>query len=44
MTIGTWSEPVEGREVAPQLLKAGNINGFAKARSMTLGICSPERG
>ena len=44
MTIGTWSEPVEGREVASQLLKAGNMCGFANARSMMLGICSPDRG
>ena len=44
MTIGTWSEPVEGRKVASQLLKAGNMCGFAKARSMTLGLCSLDRG
>ena len=44
MTIGTWSEPVEGREVASQLLKARNMCRLAKARSMTLGLCSPDRG
>ena len=44
MTIGTWSEPVNGREVASQHLKAGNLCGFANARSMTLGLCSPDRG
>ena len=44
ITIGKWSEPVEGREVVSQLLKAGNMCGFAKARSMTLGLCFPDRG
>ena len=44
ITIGTWSEPVEEREVVFQLLKAGNMCGFANARSMTLGHCSPDRG
>lgn len=28
MTMGTWSEPVEGREMASQLRKAGNMCGF----------------
>ena len=44
MTIGTWSEPVERREVGSQLLKAGNRCGFANGRSMMLGFCSPDRG
>ena len=44
ITIATWSEPVEGRVVASQLRKAGNMSGFVKARSMTLGLWPPERG
>ena len=44
MTIGTWSEPVKGREVASQHLKAGNVCGFANARWMTLGLWSTDRG
>ena len=43
MTIGTWSEPVEGREVASQLLKTGNMCGFANARSIMLGLYCPDR-
>lgn len=43
ITMGTWSEPVEGREVASHFLKAGNICGFANARSMTLGLCSLDK-
>ena len=43
-TIRTWSKPVEGREVVSQLLMAGNMFGFAKARSMTHGLCWPDRG
>ena len=44
MTIGTWFKPVEGRELASHLPQAGNMSGFAKARSMTPGLCSPDRG
>ena len=44
MTIETWSKPVEGWEVASELLKAGNMCRFANARSLTLGLCSPDRG
>ena len=44
MTMGTWSDPVEGRVVASQDWKAGRMRGFAKARSMALGLKVPERG
>ena len=44
MRMGTWSDPVEGREVASQDWKAGRMRGLAKARSMALGLKDPERG
>ena len=44
MRIGTWSEPVEGREEASQASKAGDINGLEKAKSITPGLWDPERG
>ena len=44
MRMGTWSEPVEGRDEASQDAKAGAIYGLAKARSITPGLCDPERG
>ena len=44
MRIGTWSDPVEGREVASQDRKAGRMRGLANARSMALGLKEPERG
>ena len=40
----TWADPVEGRVVASQDWKAGWMSGFAKARSMALGLEVPERG
>jgi len=43
IVIGTWSEPVEGRE-ASQLLTRGRWGGFAKARSMTEGRAFPTKG
>jgi len=43
IVIGTWSEPIKGREVS-QLLTNGRSRGFAKARSMTEGRAFPERG
>ena len=43
IVIGTWSEPVEGRE-ASQLLTRGKRGGFAKARSITEGRALPTRG
>ena len=42
--MGTWSDPVEGREVASEDWKAGRMRGFAKARSMVLGLKVAERG
>jgi len=43
IVIGTWSEPVEGRE-ASQLLTRGRRGGFAKARSITEGRALPTKG
>jgi len=43
MVMGTWSEPVEGREVSQPLPKSRS-RGFAKARSMTEGRTFPQRG
>lgn len=42
--MGTWSEPVEWRIVASQAEKAGDICGLVKTRSITPGLCGPERG
>jgi len=36
IVIGTWSEPVEGRETSHDL-NSGRRRGFAKARSITEG-------
>ena len=36
--IGAWSDPVGGRVDASHERKAGKIYGFAKARSMALGL------
>jgi len=41
--IGTWSDPVEGRE-ASQLFTRGRRRGFAKARSIPEGRAVPTRG
>jgi len=41
--MGTWSEPVEGRETS-QLLTRGRRGGFAKARSMTDERALPTKG
>ena len=41
--MGTWSDPVEGREVASQDWKAGRMRGLANARSIALGLKVPER-
>jgi len=43
IVMGTWSEPVEGRE-ASQLSTAGRRRGFANARSITDGRALPTRG
>jgi len=42
--IGTWTEPVEGRDEASQDLKAGNMSGLPKARSIALGLCELVKG
>ena len=44
MSMGTWSDLVEGRVVASQDYKAGRMRGLAKARSIALGLKVPERG
>ena len=41
--MGTWSEPVEGREVS-HLLKAGTRWELAKARSRTEGLDECVKG
>jgi len=41
--IGAWLDPVEGREDAAQELKAGNMCGLAKARSMALCLWVPVK-
>ena len=43
MVMGTWSEPVEGREVS-QLWTKGRSMELAKARLITEGRAFPERG
>ena len=43
-SMGTWSDPVEGREMASQDRNAGRIWGLAKERSMALGLKVPESG
>jgi len=43
IVMGTWSEPVEGRD-ASQLLTKGRRGGFANARSMTEGRAFPTKG
>jgi len=43
MRIGTWSEPVEGREASHRLTK-GRSRALVKARLMTEGHAFPERG
>ena len=42
--IGSWSDPVEGRDYASHESKAGNICGLAKAMSMVLGLWVPLKG
>ena len=42
--MGTWSDPVDGRDDASQERKAGNIFGLAKVRSMALGLWVPVKG
>ena len=44
MRMGTWSEPVEGREVESHAMKVRDISGLAKARSIAPGLWDPERG
>jgi len=41
--IGTWSEPVEGREPSHPL-NIGRRRGFVKARSLTEGRALPTKG
>ena len=41
--MGTWSEPVEGREVCQPFMK-GRSRGLVKGRSITEGLAFPERG
>jgi len=43
IVIGTWSEPVEGREASP-LYTTGRRRGLVKARSSTEGQALPTRG
>ena len=43
IVIGTWLEPVEGREIS-QDLNIGRWRGFAKARSITEGWALPTKG
>jgi len=43
IVMGTWSEPVEGREVSHPFTK-GRSRGLAKVRSITEGRALPERG
>jgi len=43
MVMGTWSVPVERREVSHPLTK-GRSEGLANARSITEGHAFPERG
>jgi len=43
IVIGTWSEPVEGRDVSYPLTK-GKSRGLANARWITDGRAFPERG
>jgi len=43
MRIGTWSEPVEGREASHRLTN-GRSRALAKARLMTEGHACPEKG
>jgi len=43
MVMGTWAEPVEGRDVSHPLTK-GKSRGLAKARSMTEGRALPDKG
>jgi len=43
MRIGTWSEPLEGREASHRLTNDGS-RALAKARLMTEGRAFPERG
>ena len=43
MRIGTRSKPVEGRDFACHWRKAGNMGGFASARSMALGRSEPAK-
>ena len=42
--MGTWSEPVAGRDNASQERNAKNICGLAKARSLVPGLWVPEKG
>ena len=37
MRMGTWSDPVEGRDVVSHSSKAGAMRGLAKARSIEIG-------
>jgi len=43
IVIGTWSEPVEGRELSKDL-NIGRRRGFAKARTITAGRALPTKG
>ena len=36
ISMGTWSEHVEGRDVVSEATKAGNISGLEKDRSIAL--------
>ena len=44
MRMGTWSEPVEGRDVVSQSTKAGDMSGLEQARSIPLALWDLERG
>lgn len=43
MTMETWLEPVEGREVEAHWRKAWNMSGLAKAGSVALAKWEPEK-
>ena len=44
ITMGVWSDPVEGRDDPSPGRNAENICGLAKARSMVPGLWVPEKG
>ena len=43
-TMGTWSDPVQGRDDPSHERNAKEICELAKARSMVLGLWEPQKG